>query len=266
MGSESIEGIPIELFEQTYKAKKSLGQNFIQNQGLIEKVVSQIKTFNPKAIIEIGPGLGAFTKHLVNIAQTHTIEFDSTLSEYISKRYPQVEMHFGDVLQIDIESILQNLPENTHIFGALPYNISKPIIRKVLDLKEFSSASFIIQKEVADKYLSVAPDSSKLSLTAQLYAKVTKHFDISAANFKPKPKVTSTYISFEKLPVQLPHEQIKQLETLINQIFTSPRKTISNNLKPYYRNLPQTELLTYRAQAMDLEKLIQLNQELQKYK
>jgi 16S rRNA (adenine1518-N6/adenine1519-N6)-dimethyltransferase len=207
--------------------KKSLGQNFFINEHLGEKIVEIILAEKPKNIVEIGPGEGFFTgKIQKNSPDTRIvcIEKDNLLARRLSELNKSITVYNEDFLNFD----MSKLPEDIIFFGSLPYNVSKPIIKKIISSQYFiRSAFFIIQKEVADKYTAKEPDNNILSLTAQLYSIPQKLINIENSSFRPKPKVKSTFIKFSpKEKSNIP----EGFEDFLKKCFRTPRKTLKNNL------------------------------------
>jgi len=208
------------------KTKRSLGQNFFINEHLGEKIVEIILSESPSSITEIGPGRGFFTGKLQSkVNQIYCVEKDDNLSKILEQQYPSLTVFNEDFLDFD----LNKLPKDTLFFGSLPYNVSKPIIRKILASENFTKpAYFIIQKEVADKYIAKEPKNNLLSLSTQLYATPSKIFNIKSGSFRPKPKVESAFIKF----VPNKKENIPEgFESFLKKSFRSPRKTLRNNLQ-----------------------------------
>ncbi len=242
------------------KAKKSLGQNFFVNDNLADKIVEKVLESNPKTVVEIGPGKGFFTSRFIEKGiRTIVVEKDNTLAKELKFTYPNLIVINEDFLDLNLK-LLDIKESETVFFGSLPYNVSKPIIRKILQSEFFQSfAYFIIQKEVAEKYISKAPNSNILSLQSQLFANCKKFFDISNGSFRPIPKVTSSFVGFSsvKIPFEIPN--FKEFNTFLIQCFISPRKTLRNNLKSYLkdRNI-ETEFLSKRPQELSLEEYYKL--------
>ena len=207
------------------KSKKSLGQNFFINEHLGQKIVDIILKENPENIVEIGSGEGFFTgkihKKTPNVI---CIEKDNILAERLSETYKTLTVYNQDFLDFD----MSNLPDDILFLGSLPYNASKPIIKKIITSKYFTKpAYFIIQKEVADKYTAQKPYNNLLSINTQIYAYPKKLFNIESGSFRPKPKVRSTFIQF------LPKEKLhipEGFENFLKLAFRFPRKTLKNNL------------------------------------
>lgn len=209
------------------KTKKSLGQNFFVNENLGNYILDRIVENNIDTVVEIGPGLGFFTKKLIRkFKKVIVVEKDFKLAEDLYSLYPQITVLNTDFLDLDLNDIS---PNKVIYFGSLPYNVSKPIIRKIITDKTFTnSAYFLIQKEVAEKYMYKMPYNI-LSLTTNIYADFKKEFNISPDSFRPKPKIVSSFVSFS--PKERPDIQIVELEELIKESFKYPRKNLKNNLK-----------------------------------
>ena len=208
------------------KKKRSLGQNFFINENLGKKIVSIILEKNPSVVVEIGSGEGFFTRKIhKRTPSVICIEKDDILAKKLNAEDKSLLIYNEDFLDFD----LRKLAKNPLFFGSLPYNVSKPIIRKIITSKYFSEpAFFIIQKEVADKYIAKEPDNNLLSLMTEIYSTPKRLFNIKSGSFRPKPKVTSTFIEF------IPKEKIsipEGFEGFLKLAFRSPRKTLKNNLK-----------------------------------
>lgn len=206
------------------EAKRSLGQNFFVNKNLGDILISKIDNMTD-TVVEIGPGQGFFTQRLIERFQNViVIEKDTEISKQLEVLFPQITVFNEDFLDFD----LSKLPQDITFFGSLPYNVSKPIIKKIIESDRFNfPAFFIIQKEVALKYLYNSPYNI-LNLTTTCFADVKKLLDISPHSFRPKPNVNSSYVKFT--PEKIFNGDINSLSKLINTAFKQPRKTLKNNL------------------------------------
>lgn len=249
------------------RSRSSLGQNFFNHQPTVDKICTLIKKHRPKAILEIGPGEGAFTIPLsLHTAQVIAIEKDpylcsrllSTLSE---KKVNNVTVIEGDILEFNVD-IFFKAP--CLVFGSLPFNISKPIIRKFLTLmpSQLTYMYVIIQKEVAENYLANPPKGTYLSNFARLYSTPSFHCDIPKSYFSPVPAVDAALISFKK---KAPPEHHEPLDLFIQKLFKYPRKTLRNNLQaiidpstPADIGSNSTSLLSKRPAEATLEDFSQL--------
>jgi 16S rRNA (adenine1518-N6/adenine1519-N6)-dimethyltransferase len=175
--------------------KKSLGQNFFINENLGNKIVEYVESSNPDIIVEIGPGRGFFTKKLSQICpKLLLVEKDDELAKQLSESYPLVINI--DFLGWDFKELKEYDGKKIVFFGSLPYNVSKPIIQRVIASNFFNTpAYFIVQKEVAEKYTVLHPENNILSLRTQLLQNQIDS-SISAPVVLSKPKVDSSFISF----------------------------------------------------------------------
>ncbi len=237
------------------KAKKSLGQNFFINKNLGDYIINTLKDTECDSVIEIGPGMGFFTEKLSTVFKNITvIEKDTELARTLQFQFPDIKVLNEDFLNLDLDSLL-----NTEVsfFGSLPFNVSKPIIRKIIEDKHFTKKSFfIVQKEVAEKYIYKQPYSS-LSLTTHIYADCKKIIDISPDSFRPKPNVTSSLISFTPNR-KVDNKDIPILEDLINRSFKQPRKNIFNNLRGSQFEKGLNTFKTLRPAQLSLDEFIQI--------
>jgi 16S rRNA (adenine1518-N6/adenine1519-N6)-dimethyltransferase len=238
-------------FQDRVRPKKSLGQNFFTNDSLGQQIVDTVILSEPKHITEVGPGLGFFTERFVksNIPVT-VIEKDSELAENLKSMFPSIEVVNMDMLEYI------NTHTDTTYFGSLPYNVSKPIIRSIITSESFvNPAFFIIQKEVAQKYIQ---KDNILGLTSQLFCESKILFHISPGSFNPKPKVTSSFVTFTPTS-RYSNVNISKVEELIKRAFAHPRKTVNNNLKNFTYNLTEEEKQK-RPEELSLEEYISILQ------
>jgi len=236
------------------EAKKSLGQNFFINKNLGKYISTLIEQLDCESVIEIGPGKGFFTELLIdNFKDITVIEKDAELAKELKIQYPNIAIINDDFLDIDLDSLVT---KDCCFFGSLPFNVSKPIIRKIIQSKSFKKQSlFIVQKEVAEKYL-YNPPYSVLSLTTAIYAKCKKILDISPDSFRPKPNVTSSLISFSPIERGLPNTKL--LEQLIQASFQKPRKNLKNNLKGSIFEQAGKDFFELRPAQISLEEYIKI--------
>jgi 16S rRNA (adenine1518-N6/adenine1519-N6)-dimethyltransferase len=218
-----------------YRAKKRLGQNFLTSQAFIDRIVALVDTTQQHPIIEVGPGRGALTLPLAGSGNPlYAVEFDNDLLPYLHKLFEDhrnvrlIQMDFLEFepSHFDIEDFI--------LVGNLPYNISSPVLDWcVAHRNGLTQAVLMLQKEVAER-VSSRPESkgwSPLAIFTQLYFKVATHFNIAAANFKPRPQVASTVITLTPArKVDIPYPQA--FETVVRTAFRHRRKLLTNNLVP----------------------------------
>ena len=223
-----------------HKAKKRFGQNFLEDEGVINRI---IKSINPKAsdeLVEIGPGKGAITQHLLHACPTlSVIELDRDLipillSQFIAD-YPDFIINQSDALKFDFSSLLNTENSRLRIVGNLPYNISTPLIFHLLTYnKNVEDMHFMLQKEVVDRMAAQAGEKhyGRLGIMVQYYCQVENLFDVPPESFNPQPKVDSAIVRlkpYKKLP--LVAKDVKTLSNLVNVAFQQRRKTVRNSLK-----------------------------------
>ena len=251
------------------KAKKSLGQNFLKDENILKKISESITTNKQDLIIEIGPGTGALTKHLVNKnSQLVCYEIDTRM-ESILKKYEnnQTRIIYKDILESNIiEDIKEIEYEKIYIIANIPYYITTPIIKKVMELPKLESMTLLVQKEVAERLSSKPKNKSYGSLTVYLnyYFEIEYLFTVKNNCFDPIPKVDSAVINFKRRNTKSKAKDEKVLFKLIEDAFKLKRKTLKNNLKEYdwakiYEILQQNNLTeSARAEEIPLEIFIDI--------
>ena len=225
-------------------AKKSLGQNFLVDKNIVNKITNLIDIKN-KNILEIGPGKGVLTDQILKKQPKSLIlvEKDNALSEYLELKYKKnkkIKIYNEDILKFDLE---EKIKKNTIIFGNLPYNISSQILVKIIRFKKwppkYSALIFMFQKEMADRIIGKFKTSKygRLSILANYKLKVLNKFNVSPNCFFPKPKVISTVLFFKpnhKIFYKI--ENIKNLEKITNILFSNKRKMINKGFSKLFKN------------------------------
>jgi 16S rRNA (adenine1518-N6/adenine1519-N6)-dimethyltransferase len=220
--------------DKSHNFKKYFGQNFLKDVKWTIEFISTISPIKDELIIEIGPGNGAVTDFLINSgAQIKCIEIDSELIPVLTERYSAYS-NFSivneDILKVDIANITNNKPYK--LVGALPYNISKRIIKFFLEsTHQPTSMHFIIQKEVAYKYTSKVPKATFLSNYVSLFCDAKFVMPIPKHVFFPEPKVDGAIISFANIKQN--KEASLNILKFIKLGFSQPRKKLSRNLANY---------------------------------
>ena len=218
------------------RLKKKLGQHFLVDQNVINKLVRNISPNDKDIIVEIGPGDGAMTKSILpSVKKMYLIEKDTDLLNELVltlHNYKNSKIINQDILKYDF-SIFDN---PFRVIGNLPYNISTEIIFKMCKINNIVDMHFMLQKEVVDRMVS-KPNSKiygRLSVMAQAYFKIEKLFDISENVFLPKPKVKSSFIRL--LPRKSVfnndvHEEV--FSNVVKSSFEGRRKMIRKSLNKY---------------------------------
>ena len=225
-------------------ANKSLGQNFLINEEVINQIIEKAEIDEKDLIIEIGPGLGTLTNRLLEKAgKVICVELDDRMITILNDRfklYNNFELIHDDILKVDLNKIInENLFENNNIkkikiVANLPYYITTPIIMKLLEEKlNITSITVMIQKEVADRLIAVPGEKNAGAITYSVYyyAEAEKVLDVENNSFIPEPSVTSTVIklNIRKEPViQIKDEKL--MFKIIKQAFMQRRKTLVNAL------------------------------------
>lgn len=224
-------------------AKKSLGQNFLLDSNITDKIISsalkkqQLANFKGAHVFEVGPGPGGLTRSAMKAepSKMTVIELDERcikiMQDIQSKTGNTMEILNQDALNFDF-SFPEDMPK--HIVSNLPYNISVPLLTKWLkDINCYTSLTLMFQKEVADRI--TAPIQTKnygrLSVLAQLQCNITRLFDLNPECFTPAPKIWSSVLLFTPLSQTLNQEEINKLERLTAQAFSMRRKMIRQSLK-----------------------------------
>jgi len=252
------------------KAKKSLGQNFLIDQNILEKITN-ITNVKNKNVLEIGPGTGNLTSYILkkNPKKLVVIEKDNQLTINLKKKFNhQIKIINDDVLKIDETSLIE---DKVIVFGNLPYNISTEILSKwIINLKDnfwFECLILMFQKEVADRIIAKFNTSNygRLSIICNWKLNIKKICDIKPEAFSPKPKIDSSLLFFypkkDFVKINDPHnlekitriffnQRRKMLKKPFNQVFNGNQKVLDKlkidlNLRPQNLNLDTYYKLTY---------------------
>ena len=223
-------------------AKKSLGQNFLIDKNVLNKII-QITTIHKKNILEIGPGTGNLTEFILQEKPNclTVIEKDENLCQKLFQKFKdRIKIINNDVLKENLEIISSN--NKFTVFGNLPYNVSTEIICKwVLNLKEtywFDELVLMFQKEVADRIIAQENTSQygRLSILLNWRLNIKKVFDIGPNSFYPKPKIDSTVLYFTPKNEFQKFKYSKSIEVVTRTFFNQRRKMIKKPLKQLFKN------------------------------
>lgn len=250
------------------RAKKHLGQHFLKDENIAEKIANSLSEEGYKDVLEIGPGMGVLTKYLLQKNyRTHVIEIDTESVIYLKNHYPQLDKRIlaADFLKINLEDFFDHRP--LAIIGNFPYNISSQILFKTLEnrdrIVEFSG---MFQKEVAQR-IAEGPGSKTygiLSVLTQAFYDVDYLFSVAPSVFNPPPKVDSGVIRLRrkadfKLDVDEPLF-FKVVKTAFNQ----RRKMLRSSLKSFKLsdNLREDAIFARRPEQLSVQDFISLTQKI----
>ena len=217
-------------------AKKKFGQNFLKDTSIINAIIQSINPVPDDLLIEIGPGLGALTKPLLE-KTNHllAIEVDRDIVAWMENEYSKknITVFNEDILNFNFDQFDQKV----RIVGNLPYNISTPILFKCIDnITNIKDLHFMLQKEVVDRMIAVPSSSEygRLSVMLQYYFVMEHLVHVPKESFDPEPKVESSFvrlIPYEHYPFVA--NNIEQFGRIVKEAFSQRRKTIRNTLKSF---------------------------------
>ena len=221
------------------RARKRFGQHFLEPTW-VAKLIDSLAPKPGDVFLEIGPGRGALTKPLApRVARLIAVEIDRDLAAHLKAAMPpHVRIVEADFLLVDLKSVLQDERPPFRVVGNLPYNVSSPILFKLLhDAGEgafLSDATLMLQKEVADRLLA-SPGTAEygaLAIQVALLATVTRVLTLPPGAFRPPPKVTSAVVRLDFHPAAEDVGDRRVFERVVRGVFLQRRKTLVNALKP----------------------------------
>lgn len=222
-----------------HRAKRSLGQNFLVDGNLQRKIVASLGAGPGDEVLEIGPGQGALTQHLVgSVKRLVLVELDDELALDLQERYgrdPRVEVVHGDVLETDLSGAVTDWG-TTRVVGNIPYNITTPILFQLLMRPRPMEIVLMVQLEVADRIVA-RPGSSAygaLAVGVQSVADAEFLFRVPRGAFRPVPRVESAVVRVvPHQPPRLPPEDETRLRTLTRACFQWRRKQMQKILRSH---------------------------------
>lgn len=266
------------------KPLKSLGQNFLIDEEVIAEIINGCGADKDSLVVEIGPGEGALTEHLAEIAgHVIAIDLDERMIKLLKVKlfgYDNVELIHGDILEVDLNSLIEERLEkfnltNVRFVGNLPYYITTPIIMKLLEMRtKADSITVMMQKEVGERILAKPGNkqSGVITYSVQYYAEVSKVIDAGRECFYPSPKVDSVVLRLDlrKDPAVAISDEDFFFKT-IKAGFMMRRKTLLNSLTSLdgYSKVVIEEALNNanieanrRAESLSMEEFARLSEEL----
>ena len=209
-------------------AKKSFGQHFLRDQGVLEKIVRAADIQSHETVVEVGPGTGALTEWLSKVPARKLVlvEADRDLVPHLQTRFPAAEIIVGDAAQVDYAS---HISDDWVLIGNLPYNAANAIVRQALTSAHPPTRLVVmVQKEVGEKMLAQPGDMSLLSVATQMYAHVDRVCSVKPGAFVPPPTVDSLVLKLSlKSAVD---DQAENIISLAKVAFAHRRKQLHRTL------------------------------------
>ena len=230
-----------------HKAKKKFGQNFLVDETIIADIISAIRPEPDDNLVEIGPGLGALTRPLLQkLKHLHVVEIDRDILARLAQEYPQpasrLIIHAGDALEFD----LATLDAPLRIVGNLPYNISTPLLfHFAAHAARITDMHFMLQNEVVERMVAAhsTPAYGRLSVMLQYRFYMEKLLDVPPGSFRPAPKVNSAIVRMIPLPAdRIIVKNEKLFGEIVGTSFGQRRKTLRNTLKSFLNEMEFAQL------------------------
>ncbi len=242
------------ILRSMYTLKKSLGQHFLRDENISRKIVSALGEHAFTRLLEVGPGAGALTKHLLELEgiDFKAVELDEEKVRYLQETWPVLQ---GKILHASILDLEKPFEEKFAVIGNFPYNISSQILFKMLDWKDDLQVMIgMFQKEVAQRV--AAKEGNKvygvLSVLIQAFFEVEYLFEVSEQCFNPPPKVKSAVIRLVPRPAPSFRNE-KSFFLLVKMAFNQRRKTLRNAVKPLFGiDALQDPLFDQRAEQLSV--------------
>lgn len=221
------------------RARKSLGQNFLVDRNHQRRIVEAFGAGPDDEVLEIGPGRGALTEHLVGrVGHLHLVELDDDLAGALESRYGAREdttVHRADILDVDPGGLVDD-PGRLLVIGNIPYNITTPLLFHLLTRPRPRSILIMVQREVADRILADPGTSAygALSVGVRSVASCERVLDVPRGAFRPVPEVDSSVIRIRPLdPPPLTPPEEERLRTLVRAAFQWRRKQFQKTLRDH---------------------------------
>ncbi len=224
---------------EAVRAKKSLGQNFLVDANIQRKIVDALGASADDEVLEIGPGRGALTRHLAGaVRRLALVELDDGLAKGLADRYggrSDVDLVHADVLDVDLTRLLER-PETARVIGNIPYNITTPIIFRLLERPRPLDIVLMVQAEVADRITAEVGTKAygALSVGVRTVARAERLFKVGRGAFRPVPRVESAIVRLTPIrPEPLTKEEESRVRRLVKACFQWRRKQIRKILRDH---------------------------------
>ncbi|HXB40516.1 MAG TPA: 16S rRNA (adenine(1518)-N(6)/adenine(1519)-N(6))-dimethyltransferase RsmA [Bacteroidia bacterium] len=250
------------------KAKKHLGQHFLKDEEIAQRIVEAGLKNNPLSLLEIGPGTGVLTKYLIERENFFAIDVDRESIEFLKKNYPKYESKIisGDFLQIDLHRLF---PSKFSIIGNFPYNISTQIMFEVYDHRDkIETVVGMFQKEVAERIV-VKPGTKAygiLSVLLQAYYDIEYLFTVEPGAFNPPPKVRSAVIRLTRNKTGKLDCDEKLFKAIVKLTFNQRRKMVRNGVKSFVKDesIIAHRFFTMRPEQLSVADFVELTRMIEK--
>ncbi|WP_457680718.1 16S rRNA (adenine(1518)-N(6)/adenine(1519)-N(6))-dimethyltransferase RsmA [Thermovibrio sp.] len=246
------------------RLKKSLGQHFLRDKGVVKRIVDAGEITPQDRVVEIGPGGGALTEEILkrNPKETFLVEIDSYWADYLKERFKdKVKVFNQDATKFDFSSLGKGLK----FFGNLPYNASTRIIRNLLNYRSsLKKGVFMVQKEVADRLTSTkGKEYGYLPALLQNFFTLKKLFTVPPGAFTPPPKVMSTVFLMEPKEFEMEEGELLRFESFLKRAFSQRRKKLKRNLGLKEPPKELSDYLERRAEELSPSRLLELFRKLE---
>ncbi|MBL6649912.1 MAG: 16S rRNA (adenine(1518)-N(6)/adenine(1519)-N(6))-dimethyltransferase RsmA [Flavobacteriaceae bacterium] len=244
------------------KPKKNLGQHFLKSSDVAKKIVDCLNTKNISSILEIGPGMGILTEHIINLSKkSYFIEIDKESATYLKEKFKQIEDNIveKDFLKID----LKNFKSPIGVIGNFPYNISSQIIFKVIDNRNLvDKVVGMFQLEVAKRICENPGTKSYgiISVLVQAFYETKFEFMLEPEYFNPPPKVDSGVISLKRRKEKSLNCNENLFFKIVKLSFQQRRKTLRNSLKIFNlsNNIKEDVIFDKRPETLSVKDFVHL--------
>ena len=235
-----------ELSEYGLSPRKKLGQHFLVDRDVLDRVIRTAEVRAKDVILEVGPGLGEMTLRLARLAKrVIAVEIDAKLVEALKKKLsdvPNVKIIWGDILKIDFEELFRQEGKPLKVVANLPYQISTPLLFRFIESRKyFSDLTLMLQREVVERMIAPAGIKAygSLSVFVQMVSIPSIQFFVKPSAFFPPPKVESAVVQiFWKNEVMIQAEHEDWFRKVVKASFSHRRKTLINSLKHSGLSLP----------------------------
>jgi len=243
-----------------YTLKKSLGQHFLKDESICQRIVNaleeSIANTGIHQLVEVGPGAGALTKYLLQLQDINfkAVELDAEKVAYLEHTYPSIK---NRIIHQSILDIAEPFDQRFLVIGNFPYNISSQILFKILDWKEQVPVCIgMFQKEVAQR-VAAGPGSKVygiVGILVQAYYKVEYLFDVHPESFNPPPKVMSGVIRLERRQDKLEVKSERSFFVLVKTAFNQRRKTLRNAVRGLFEEtVLKDDIFNKRAEQLSID-------------